>query len=105
MKKIAAIVYVPNNPTLIQQFFGLYYSVMIHHELKESVDFIIGCEPGMEYLFNKDNCVVTHCIDLSQDDAYKFKLMNNEVYGYINSWSHFVDDYSIEKILEYPYAL
>ncbi len=105
MKDIAAIVYIPNKEALIKQFFGLYHSVMIHPELRKHVDFLVGCEPGMEDLFQRDNCIVTHTTDLSQDEAYQFSLMDNRTHPYINSWSHFADSHSIEAILNYRYAL
>lgn len=105
MKPIAIIVYVPSIPALIRQFFGLYYSVMMHPELKQNIDFLVGCERGMEHLFQRESCIVVHTLDLSRDDAYKFKLMGDSDYAYINSWSHFADENSLKKILEYQYAL
>lgn len=104
-KKIAVIVYIPSRGDLIQQFFALYYSVMMHPNLREQIDFIVGCDACIQALFKIENCYLSHCIDLSQDEAYQFKHLNNEVYGYINSWSHFVDPHSIDIILNYDYAL
>jgi len=104
-EKTALIVYVPNQAGLIQQFFGLYYSVMIQPDLRQRIDFIIGCEPGMQALFDIDNCIVSHCIDLSQNQQYQFRYLENKIYGYINSWSHFTDQNSIDIICHYQYAL
>lgn len=104
-KKIAIIVYVPDRADLIQQFFALYYSVMMHPALRENIDFIIGCDENIQGLFEIKNCRLSHCIDLSKDEAYQFRHLDNEVYVYINSWSHFVDPHSIDIILSYDYAL
>ncbi len=104
MKNIAIIVFVPNQEHLIEQFFGLYYSVMLHPGLRNNADFIIGCSPEITHLFDLDNCVLTHTNEISKLDDFKFKNRDNE-YGYINSWSHFLDRKSVDVILEYPYAL
>ncbi len=104
-KRIAVIVYIPDKADLIQQFFGLYYSMMLHPTLRSSVDFIVGCEAGMQSLFEIDNCIVSHTCDLSRDSRYQFKYLDNKVYGYINSWSHFADQNSIDIIRQYQYAL
>lgn len=104
MKKIAIIVFVPNKQHLIQQFFGLYYSVMLHPRLRSEVDFVIGCSVEISDIFQLDNCVLAHTREISNDPEFKFAYSNNE-YGYINSWSHFTDSESIDLILSYTYAL
>jgi hypothetical protein len=104
MKKIAIIVFIPNKDYLIQQFFSLYYSVMLHPVLRKKTDFIIGCSAEITGLFNLENCVVVHSNEISMEAKYKFPYSDNE-YGYINSWSHFIDQNSIDVILSYPYAL
>lgn len=104
MKKIAIIVFVPNQKHLIDQFFALYYSVMLHPGLRNECDFIIGCSEDITEFFNLENCVVVHTNEISKDSEFKFINRENE-YGYVNSWSHFLDQSSIDVILEYPYAL
>lgn len=104
MKKIAIIVFIPNQEHLIQQFFGLYYSVMLHPALRKETDFIIGCSVEITGMFDLENCVAVHSKEISQRAEFKFPYSDNE-YGYINSWSHFTDQKSIDVILNYPYAL
>jgi hypothetical protein len=105
MKKLAAIVFVPNGQKYIKQFYGLYYSAMMHPKLRASLDFIIGCEPSIADQLSLDNVVIAHTREISKEPEFQFKLMNNRHNPYINSWSHFIDEKSIAKILEYPYAL
>jgi hypothetical protein len=104
MKKIAALVFIPNQEHLIQQFFSLYYSVMLHPTLRNEIDFIIGCAPEITDLFNQENCVVVHTREISKEAEFQFHHRKHE-YGYINSWSHFISQESVDVILSYPYAL
>ena len=104
MKKIAVIVFVPDNPDYIKQFYGLYYSAMLHPKLRANLEFIIGCEPSIADQLSLDNVVITHTREISKEPDFQFKLMNNKHNPFINSWSHFVDENSIAKILEYRYA-
>jgi len=105
MKKIAIIVFVPSQPHLIRQFFGLYYSVMLHPQVVAKVDFLIGCSPDITHLFVRPNCRVTHTREISREPEFQFPKMDNGENGYINSWSHFIDETSLQAIAEYPYAL
>ena len=105
MKKIAAIVFVPNEARYINQFLGLYYSVMLHRELVETVDFIVGCDPEIADQLDLKNVIIAHTRTISEEPEFQFKLMENRSYPFINSWSHFIDEKSVEIIRRYQYAL
>jgi hypothetical protein len=78
---------------------------MLHPKLRANLEFIIGCEPSIADQLSLDNVVITHTREISKEPDFQYKLMNNKHNPFINSWSHFVDENSIAKILEYPYAL
>ena len=104
MKKIAVLVYVPNKEVFIQQFFALYSSVMLNPRLKETLDFLIACEVGMEHLFERNNCRLVYLGDLSNEPQYRY-LYDDKPYVFINSWAHFTTEESINTILQYEYSL
>ncbi len=105
MKKIAAIVYVPNNDWYLRQFYSLYYSVMSHPELRQNIDFIIGCPPEAAFLMPSENCHITHLSNISELLQYRFKKRKNTHHPHINSWSHFLDEASVDFIRRYPLTL
>jgi len=77
---------------------------MLSPRLKESLDFIIGCEVGMEHLFERDNCKLVYLGNLSNEQRYRY-LYNDKPYVFINSWAHFTTEESINTILQYEYSL
>ena len=75
MKKVAVIVYVPDQPVYVRQFLALYCSAMMHPALRSMIDFVVGCPPSIRHALDLDNVVITPCSQLSLDPGYQFRLI------------------------------
>ena len=92
MKDTAILVYIPDEQSFIDQFWGLYYSVQHSKQNREKFSFVIMCTEGAEKKLPKDNCVYfTREKELSEHEGFQYKYSGNP-YKYINSWHHFSDD-------------
>jgi len=109
MKKDSIIiVYVPDGKrNLLEQFFGLYYSVTQKTDLYERFDFLVACPKKIKNKLasqNMPHCEFIEVPELSDTDDFKY-VYSKRPYGYVNSYAPFVSAKCIDHIKKYKYSL
>jgi hypothetical protein len=98
------VTYVPNKMHLINQFRGLYYSVVHKTDLYKKFDFLVAGPREIRNLIPKEHCVFVEVEDLSLSNDFRYRYSNGP-YAYVNSFIPFVNLDCIKVILQYEYSL
>jgi hypothetical protein len=103
-KDTIIVTYVPNKRHLINQFRGLYYSVVHKTDLYKKFDFLVAGPPEIRNMIPKEHCVFVEVEDLSLSKHFRYRY-SGQPYGYVNSFIPFVNLECIKVILQYEYSL
>tara|TARA_X000001036_G_C20680800_1_gene805860 strand:+ start:984 stop:1856 length:873 start_codon:yes stop_codon:yes gene_type:complete len=105
MKKNSVIaIYLPNGKNFINQFYGLYYSVVFKTDLHKKFDFLISGPESLREKLPSEHCHFIATEDLSSDPNLCYRYSGNS-YGYVNSFIPFVNEKCKELLLNYEYCL
>lgn len=102
MNKNAIIVYVDNNPKLVEEFSWLWKSWLMW-DIDKEWDLISFCHPEIEDQlkenFQHESCKIVPQVPLSEtDDFWK-------EYSFVNSFSYFNNEDNIELVSQYDFIL
>lgn len=104
MKNSIIAIYLPDNKNFINQFLGLYYSVVFKTNLHEKFDFLVSGPSSLKDKIPTDHCHFVEVEDLSANPELCYRYSENS-YGYVNSFIPFVDEKCKEILSKYEYCL
>ena len=104
MKNSIIAIYLPDNKNFINQFLGLYYSVVFKTNLHEKFDFLVSGPSSLKDKIPTEHCHFVEVEDLSANPELCYRYSGNS-YGYVNSFIPFVDDKCKEILSKYEYCL
>jgi len=104
MKNSIIAVYIPNKNLYINEFYGLYYSLVFKTNLHEKFDFLISGPPEVKDKLPQTHCHFVEVEDISKKPEFRYRYSGNP-YGFINSFIPFVDEKCKEILLKYKYCL
>jgi len=98
------LVYIPDNKYYVDQFWGLYNSV-ITNECLSFCDFIVACPTDMADKLpeNSERCRTFITGELAHET--RFRYYNNNPYEFINSFVHFENEEIIKELHNYTNLL
>ena len=108
MKDSIIVVYVPAvgayGSWYLEQFLGLYYSVVHKTDLHKHFDFLVTGPVDVLTQIPPEHCKFVPLEDLSKRPEFRYSY-SNKPYAYVNSFAPFVDDKCADIIRQYKYAL
>lgn len=108
MKDSIVVVYIPAvgeyGSWYLEQFLGLYYSVVHKTELHERFDFLVTGPVDILSQIPPDHCKFVPLDDLTERPEFRYKYSGSP-YGFAGSFAPFIDDACLEIIHQYKYAL
>ena len=108
MKESLIVVYVPAvgeyGSWYLEQFLGLYYSVVHKTDLYKEFDFLVTGPVDVLSQVPAEHCHFVPLEDLSQEPEFRLKY-SDAPYTYVNSFAPFVDGRCIEIMSRYKYTL
>lgn len=103
-KDSVIVVYIPDKGNFLEQFYGLYYSVVHKTDLYKRFDFLVAAPKNVESKIPKEHCRFIEINEISRRDEFRYAYSNNS-YGYVDSFAPFVDEEGIDVILDYKYCI
>ncbi len=103
-KDSVIVVYVPDRQPFIDQFYGLWYSLVGKTDLHQKFDLLVTGPDSIKPRIPKQHCRFVAIPDLSSQPDFRYRF-SGEGYGYVNSFAPFIDPQCIEIISDYKYCL
>ena len=105
MKKDSVIVvYIPDQQHFIDQFYGLWYSLVRKTDLYRKYDFLVAGPASIGGKIPKLHCRFVGMEELSSQKDFQY-VYSGDGYGFVNSFAPFIDHQCIEIIDRYKYCL
>ena len=103
-KDSVIVVYIPDQQHFIDQFYGLWYSLVRKTDLYRKYDFLVAGPASIEGKIPKLHCRFVGMEELSSQKDFQY-VYSGDGYGYVNSFAPFIDHQCIEIISRYKYCL
>ena len=104
MKQRVIAVYLPDSKNFINQFYGLYYSLVFKTDLYKKFDLLVSGPSSIKRKIPSKYCHFVATDDLSSNPRFCYRYSGNS-YGYLNSFIPFVDQKCKDILLRYEYCL
>ena len=103
-KDSVIVVYIPDQQHFIDQFYGLWYSLVRKTDLYRKYDFLVAGPTPIEGKIPKLHCRFVGMEELSSQKDFQY-VYSGDGYGFVNSFAPFIDHQCIEIISSYKYCL
>ena len=103
-KDSVIVVYIPDKGNFLEQFYGLYYSVVHKTALYEKFDFLVCGPPAIEPFVPRQHCRFVPLPEISLYNHFRYEYSGNP-YGYADSFAPFINSECLDVLLDYQYCL
>ena len=103
-KDSVIVVYIPNKGNFLEQFYGLYYSVVHKTTLYEKFDFLVCAPLCLKNQIPSLHCKFVAIEEISCLDNFTYAY-SKRPYGFTDSFAPFIHDKCIDVLLDYKYCI